>query len=422
MVKTVIGEYIKSKESFKFDFPENKPDLVRNYLLFDKQGSGKTNLLMNICFEMYKLYYEREGKYGCLPIVFSPFFEWATLGVPSKENNLSPFREPESLETIQLTFTMSRPQNPTKFKIIAFDFKDLTVEDIGSFANAKTNEALGKIRKIINMLKEGYTLKKKGSQEEITAEPNPDYTIKDFLQLVEILFGVADSLYYVFAKLNDNDFFNVNIYGSFDWLYYIKQRKPIIISFGNITDKNMYQAVGGYMLRKLFELSNRYFDVFLKASEINSGMIENNLTPDEEFLLKYYKISLLFEEAHQFFPNTTSTTLTSFPVIDYYMKISQQVGRKQGHKFNFLISQKSKFLYHGLRMEADGIFLGSKLSQDDRELLKDTYKSLDDDLINYFVRLPKFSFCLFHPNRFTDGLGGYADKFKVYRSPSGMPN
>ena len=29
MVKVTIGEYIKSKEPFKLDFPENKPSLVK---------------------------------------------------------------------------------------------------------------------------------------------------------------------------------------------------------------------------------------------------------------------------------------------------------------------------------------------------------------------------------------------------------
>ena len=53
----------------------------------------------------------------------------------------------------------------------------------------------------------------------------------------------------------------------------LRKKKPIIISFGNITDKNMYQAVGGYMLRKLFELSNRYFDVYLRNDEIKKKLL-----------------------------------------------------------------------------------------------------------------------------------------------------
>lgn len=422
-INAEIGIKVKSKEPYHWKIEKNTEELIKNHILLDKQGSGKTNLLMSMSYEIYSAYNETEAKFGALPIIFSPFFEWTKLRIPSKFDNMSKNREPDILDSEQMSFELANPVDPSRFRMIAFDFNDLNVYDIASLINKRDNKSLGKIKKCLRDLRFGWK-GKTSAGVEIEREGKEHPTIYDFLEIVEVREGISDDLFFVFSELEERGFFDVDKYWKFDWWEILRLKKPLVFNFGAIPKESpFYQAIAGYLLRKLMDISQQYLNATLKSEEHkNNPNSTITLTDDEKFLVKNFQIALIFEEAHRFFPNTKATEFLSYPAIMYYKDISRAVGRKQGFKYSFLISQEIMMLCHALRKLSgdDEVFLGSKLGTDDREYLHEIYK-VPDETVSAMVSLPKYSWAVFRPTKFQNKRKGFVSQFKAYRSPVGVP-
>ncbi len=338
----------------------------------------------------------------------------------SSYDNLPPGMQPVKLETLQYTFFISNPEEGSVCEIIAIPFSDLSVEDLAMFCNTSNLQDLGKIKKFVKEIKEGYTISEKtpdGKKKEIIVPGKEDYGVEDFLEYIEKKSGVGDSLFYIVSTLRDSGFFDTEKYKGFNWEKSISQNKPIIFNFGDVDESYLYQAICGYLLRKLWQLSNKYREAVIKYNNLKESNSEQDiLTKEQKQLLKYFHIALLFEEAHQFFPATTSRVLLSFPAHNYFRKISGQLGRKRGFKYNFLITQAVEYLYDTFRNKPDYIFLGSKLGIDDREWLHKDIK-LKEDHIAKLLNLRKFCFCIIDPLMYHNRNLNWATKFKCFRSP-----
>lgn len=350
-----LGKTVLTNKIHNFELPKNEPKAKNNLFLLGKQGIGKTNLMMLFIFYAYKCYIETKGKYGFIPIVFSPLFEYTKLKNKSTiQGMLPPNQQPKGIDALHFSFRMANvPVYLQKeVKLFRINFSELTTEEIGVFAGFSGNEdALGKIEKILEKLQ--------------SAKPN--YTVKDFLLMMKPDKPVLNSTYYVFKRLDENGLFDESL-EIFDWFSVLKERKPICFHFGDIDDENIYQAIGGILLRTLFQLSNEYINAVYKSKR------NVKLTEREQWFLDNFVIGLFFEEAHMFFPPTTTNVLRSFPTHKTYKKISQALGRKRNFKFNFLVSQYLDLIYHGFRTDFDYVFLGSKVGAKDKAELYNLFR------------------------------------------------
>lgn len=408
--KLSLGRNVRSKTVYNFDLEKNTSSSKNQNFLFDcTQGTGKTNLLQLFMWSLYKNYLNSESKYGALPIIFSPLFEFANIGLESSDDNLPPNTSPLSMDSLQFCFEMSNPPPDNKdIRIVYIPFSELTVEDLASFAGySEDNKILGKLQKMIEDL----------------VKRNENYTIDDFIEELNEDRGLYNALYYVFTKLKRQGFFNEK-YERFDWLTYLKMKKPIIFNFGDINIRDIYNTVTGYFLRKLFELSNVYYNAYTKLDRINKAtnlgtVSTESLDDTENFLVKNFYLALFFEESHQIFFQTNSLKLVSFPAHYTYKQISDLLGRKKGFKYNFLVTQRIMELYKYFRMQQKYLVIGSEVYEDDREFMR-TEMKFDKKIIPEICMLPKFGFSLINVNDMRTKKAGSVVKFKAFRSPCGQ--
>lgn len=413
-MKAPLGKILPSKKkTFNFIIGENNDELKVNFFLLSKQGTGKTNMLMLKVFYLYKAFIESGGKEGCIPIIFAPMFEYAKMSVPTnlenKEGSTPSGAKPQGIESLQYAFAMSNVPEYIKedINLIALDFTSLTTEDIGVFAGISGNlDALGRVGKILARLKEN-----KGD----------DYSIDDFLEAVVKDQAVFNACHYVFTKLKESGLFDPTL-PRFDWLEALKQKKPIVFNFGDINSSQIYQALGGILLNALWKTSNKFTTaVYKKARKVSDPTIE--LTEDDEFFINSFVIGLFFEEAHQFFPPTTTKVLRSFPAHHVFKQISMQMGRKRGFKYNFLITQRLELIYKEFRSEWDYILLGSKTDGTDREQLYNFFKRIIPDyklarqLAIGVCKNDKFEFCIVNLHDVANGKTGSITQFMPFLAP-----
>jgi len=285
-VAVSLGKLIQSKEDFWFPiFSNSTSSQNRNFLFDAKQGTGKTNCIMLFLYELYRIYIDTDSEYGALPIVFSPLFEFSNIRFESVDHNLGPERDPEGIESLQYCFEMSNPPPDDKgITIIYIDFNDLAIEDIVSFVGMNENtQVLGHLQKMLEALK----------------KQKPNYDINDFIEELQDFKPLYDALYYVFTKLKRKGFFNSK-YHKFDWMEALRQRKPMVFNFGDINVRDIYNTLTGYFLRKLFELSNMYYNAYTKKERIErsklSGEISTEvLSEDEEWLINNFYLSIFIQ-------------------------------------------------------------------------------------------------------------------------------
>lgn len=355
-----------SRSLFNFQIPANDPDAKTNIFLLGKQGIGKTNIISLFMFFMFMLYEKTKAKHGCIPIIFSPLFEYTKLKHKTvlKSGLFPPNANAQGMDAIHYSFKMANvpPYLEDQIKIVRLDFKELTTEDIGTFGNIMGNEdALGRVDKIL---------------EAIEADYGPNYSVDEFLEAVQEDKAVYNALYYIFKRLKQNGLFDESI-SVFDWEDALRQKKPICFHFGEIEDESSLQALTGILLRKLFKLSNKYINAVYKKVNIESQKdSELLLTEDEKWFLDNFVIGLFFEEAHRFFPPTTTKVLRSFPASKYFKLISMALGRKRNFKFNFLVSQRLELIFKEFRTEFDYLFTGSKVDATDKKFLYGMFRQV----------------------------------------------
>ncbi len=407
-----IGSLRKSKLPYNLILPENlTTTLNQNFLMLAKQGTGKTNILMNFVYTLEKSYLENESQFGAIPIVFSPLFEFTQLGIPSKNENLAVNQVPEGLKALQFTFKISNPPEDMDIRILGIRFRDLTQEDICAFAGFSGDlKILGNVQKLLERMRKEM----------------PNYNIYDFLEKVYEDKPLKDALYYVFSKLNEEGFFDESL-EPIDWLSWIKERKPIIFNFGEIDDKFTYNSLVGILLAGLWKLSNKFYNAYLKNQRLedrrNSNLpISENflLTEDEKFLLKNFWIALFFDEAHQIFHATKSTDLKYYPAHSYYKKISDLMGRKRGFKYNFLVTQKCMELYYGFRKSFTKLFVGSLVFQNDKDYMN-VDLAIKKDHVGIICSLNKYEWAVVNLDKYHSNFAKCVSKFKSYLSPCGQP-
>lgn len=399
-----LGQYILSDATFEFELVKNDPSTVNtNTIICATQGTGKTNLFMLITYSLYKKYIDSDFKYGAIPVVFAPMFEFTQLNIPSKSVNLPPGVEPEGISGCQYTFKLANPpeDNPD-IKIIRLNFRELTVEDICSFAGySDDNKVLGYTQKLIENL----------------ARTNPDYTVDDFIQAVEEFETktLKDALYYVFTKLKDSGLFDEG--EEFDWLTALRQLKPICINFGEIDEKSWYNSLCGILLRKLWRTSIVYYNAYLKSLRPETA---EDLSDDEQFLLKHFSIALLVDEGHQILYNSPSITLTSFPAHHYFKKIASLMGRKRMFKYNFIVTQAMMEIYHGFRKKFNYLCLGSEVFEDDKSYFEKELKFLKEDVLE-MTNNQKHCWSFTNISDYKKRKKFSVHFFKAYLSPCGQP-
>lgn len=365
--KIPIGYRVSDNKTYYLPIPENTAEAKTNLFMLGKQGIGKSNLIMLAIYFMHKYYLESKGQYGCIPIVFAPTFEYAKLKQKSvKTGRYPPNTAPQGIQVLHYSFKLANIPDYLRgeMQIVKLEFCELTVEDIAVFCGlAGDNEALGKIEKYL---------------EEIRKEFGNNYSVNHFLEIAKMEKGAPfNSLYYIFKSLKENGLFDHDC-STFDWETALKQRKPVCFHFGEIDDDSTMQAITGVLLRKLFALSNKYMNaVYKKTSLQNLGKKPDDyLSDDEKWFLQNFVIGLFFEEAHLFFPPTTTKVLKSFPAHKYFRLISMALGRKRNFKFNFLVSQRLELLYKEFRTEFDDLFTGSKVDATDKTALGELFRQI----------------------------------------------
>jgi len=411
IVRKTIGYLRKSKISFDLVLPENLSSTMnQNFLILARQGTGKSNLYMNIIYSLMKAYWEENSHYGAIPIVFSPLFEFTQMNLPSKTENLAPHQNPEGIDCLQFTFKIANPPPDSDVRVLGIRFRDLTQEDICSFAGFSGDvKILGSVQKLLMKLR----------------TEKPEYTIVDFLDWVWEEKPLKDALYYVFSKLRDDGFFDEDL-EKIDWVGWIRERKPIIFNFGEIDDKFIYNSITGILLDGLWKVSNKYYNAYLKYQRLKNRKSNNEeirekdkLTDDESFLLSNFTIALFFDEAHQIFHATKSTELKYFPAHSFYKKISDLMGRKRGFKYNFLITQKCMELYYGFRKSFTYLYVGSIIFQNDKDYMI-TELGMKKDDVSVTCRLNKYEWAVVNLDKYHSEIAKCIVKFKAYLSPAGQ--
>lgn len=408
-----LGKLTKSKNNFWFPMRKNSTSSQnRNFLLDCKQGTGKTSLIMLLLYELYKLYMDTNCEYGALPIVFSPLFEFANIIYESKDHNLGIDRSPEGVDSLQYCFFMSNPPEDNKdITILYVDFNELTVEDIASFGGYnENNEILGHLQKLLEDLKQS----------------KPDYDIDDFIDSVRDYKPLYNALYYVFTRLRKQRFFDKS-FTKFNWFDAIKQKKPIVINFGDINVRNVYNSITGYLLKKLFALSNVYYNAYTKRDRIRKieekGEKSNEtLSEDELFLINNFYIALFFEESHQIlYQLGGGCNLENYPAHYTYKQISDLLGRKKGFKYNFLVTQRIMELYKYFRKQQNFLVIGSEVYSDDIDYMLKEMR-FPKKSIPHIISLGKFCFSIIDVVSLQANKRDSIVKFQAFRSPCGQLN
>lgn len=411
----LFGLKTLSKKPFHVKFKKITDDLSERHLILDQQGGGKTGVMMSLVYGQNKAFQESKGKYGAFCIVFVTKFEWLKVRLASLDNNIAPGLSPEQLDATHLTFPCCGKSRHIIMPEVSINFKDLTVEDIGAFANMKTVNELGSIKSLIETLPEGFDI-----DEFLEGMKNEDGKV----------YKEYRGLYYIFSTLHEQGLFDTETYPEFDWFEYLCKMKPIIFSFGKITNA-LYQALVGVLLRKLYELGDFKFNeslykynMLIKAKEQGKKLENVELTFLDKFLISYFNLALFIDEAPKLFPPTPSRNLKSYPATYHFKEISSNDGRKIGFKYAYLITQYYKDIYDSLRGRAGYLWFGNKVSSEDRQFLAD-HNILHRDDIPIILKNDKFCFSLVDHQRYKNLIQSKAraraiSKFKVYRSPCGL--
>lgn len=411
---------------FWLDIPPNTPDAKTAVFALGKQGVGKTNILMLLVYFFHKLFIETKAQYGCIPVVFAPFWEWANLNTKTdldkleekikKRPRLPPDVDAEAMDAKIFSFKMANiPEHfESNVTAIAIDFNQLTTEDIGVFAGKQENEeALGKIEKLLERIHKNHG---KVTIDLFLSAVNPQASDDGKEPNVPSLY---DGLYYTFKRLKEAGLFTDGA-KKFDWFEVLQDKKPVVFCFGDINDSLILQALAGFFMRSLFDLSIEYNNAVDKDKK---GMA---LSERERWLAENFVIGLLFEEAHRFFPPTTVKVLKSFPAHDIFRMISAQLGRKKGFKYTILISQRREFIYKEFRSEFDWLLLGSKIDFSDKEDIYRMVKKIipDPDLAAEFTvaicKNSRFEWSLTDVNKLTNLEKGCAVRLKTFVAPCGQ--
>lgn len=406
-----IGYLEMAKKPYELKIQKNTDGLIQNHLIVDQMGGGKTNLLMSICWGQYKAYKESKGKYGVLPIVFVPDFEWGKVSLASKDDNIAPEYSPEGIDAELVTFPCCGKPSYMQHPVFSIDFHDLDVEDICQFANMKTLKEIGQVRKLLNSFGDKVV------------------DMELFIHALETGPESVSALYEVFFKLNEMGLFNTSRYPVFSWEESFKKLKPIIFNLGDVSDE-IFQALAGYLLRKLKELGQyKYNHCVLKKNKIDEAKTlgkDSALTLSEwdQFLLKWFNIGILIDEAPTVLPATTSSTLTGYPATRHFKTLSTNRGRKMGIKYTYLITQYYMDVYYKFRRRPRFLWLGSEVSKEDKDYMREN-KIINRDDISMILSNPKFNFCIIDTKHYQDNfdelrrLAGAA-RVKIYRSPCGV--
>jgi len=430
-MKVPIGYKIKTGDDYHLTIQENKiATMNQNFFLISSQGSGKSNLLQLFASQLFKVYIESDGKYGCIPIIFAPTFEYMKISLPSRALNLPPQTEAEGLPCLHITFPCCEPPVMEGLVPVTFDFNSLSIEDIGAFAGLAVNNKLGFIQKIIEMLKYGYDLDVEEEEEvelkgggtkmrkvkrKVHIAPKPNYTVDDFIEQVqEGSHETKDALYYVFTKLREMKVFDVG--NRFDIRKFILQKKPIVFHFGDLDDKNIISALSGLIMRELWEVGKDFFNASLKKQN------GEKLSEYEEFLLIWWTVGLFLDEAYNIIYQTKSSGLamdSKHPAHVWFKKITALMGRKRGFKYSFIITQKFMEIYFGVRTSFHSLILGNSIYPDDKEFLEMDLH-INQDHINKLTSLPKYSWTMLDIDAYQKRKRGCAVKFKSYLSPCGQ--
>lgn len=416
-----LGYTQNSKQIFNFELKKNTDSLSERHIILDQMGGGKTGLIMSFAYGMYKAYNETKGKYGALPIVFVTKFEWAKVKLASLDDNIAPSLDPEALDCNLVTFPCCGKSRHIEMDEFAIEFNDLSVEDIGRLANMKSIDELGSIKALIKSLPDNYN-------------------ISDFLDLmfIESQDGTMrikkefQGLYYIFSTLEELGLFDTKKYKIFDWKKLLYTLKPIIFSFGHITNE-IYQALVGYLLRKLYDIGNYRLDESLfkynklleaKQKDLDIKKLEIELTDYDKFLISRFHIAIFVDEAPKLFVPTNSRNLKSYPATYYFQIISSNDGRKLGFKYSFLVTQYIKDIYDKLRKRNGYWWFGNKVSTEDRDFLATEKIILYDD-IPKILNNPKFCFSMVDMNDYANNInsilrGRAVTKIQIFRSPCGV--
>ncbi|MFW9872647.1 MAG: hypothetical protein ACFFG0_06050 [Candidatus Thorarchaeota archaeon] len=413
--KYPIGYMEKSKKDFHLDLQKNTSDLIINNLIIDFMGGGKSNLLSSIAYGQFQTYIKTSGERGSLPIIFSPKFEYLKLSLPSKDDNIAPQLSPDSMDAIQITFPICQPPELLKdeLEMRSIIFNDMTTEDIGLLAGITKSKGLGRIKKILKEIGKNYTI-----EQFIDYLENPETGRQDY-----------SDLYYVYSTFYDIGLFDNEKYKPFKWEEELTKLKPIIINFGKMWD-NQIQSLGGYLLRKLYELGDWVHDnVKLKSDFIKDrkkNKIESDLkfTEREKFLKKYFNLSLLIDEAPRLLTYTVSTTLTSYPANRYFQIISSNDGRKLGFRYNYVVTQFFADMYHKFRRRYRYIWFGNKVTGEDRDYITSN-KILNPNDVTIVLRNKKFFFTVVDMQNYNNYKDEeirkrFITRFKTYRCPCGV--
>ena len=430
MNKIPIGLNLKHGTIQKFTLHRNLTSTPnKNILLLAQQGSGKTNLLMLNIYMMYKTYLETGSDFGCLPIIFTPTYEFLKMSRPSKNVNMPPELVPEGINASHITFECCEPIDSELLEIVSFKFNDLTVEDICAFAGlANDSSIFGAVQKIKERIEYGWIEKIKVEEEystkngeiktkmvskEIEHPPNPDYNVDDFIEMVVSENSLKNALYYVYTKLKKLGMFNED--KIFDLRELIKRQKPIIFHFGDLDDKNIMSSLAGIIMRKLWEIGQEYYNATLKTRK-------DVFTDWEMFLLKNFTIGLFMEEAHQILYATRSGGMaieSNHPAHAWFKKITTLMGRKRGFKYSFIITQAFMEIFYGVRKKFTFLMIGDSIFPDDINFIESDLKVNPKHLIK-MTRLPKFSWTILDIEKYGKRKAGCASKFRSYLSPCGI--
>lgn len=414
-----IGTMLTEMGGFKkIKIPENLTTTPnRNYFMIATQGSGKTNVLMLMSYYLYKLYIDTENKYGALPIIFAPTFEFMQLEKPSGESKkrfMPPATEPEGIPCVNITFPICDPIKHNNLQVCSFDFNTFDAPEILGFTDLSDDDKyLGAVKKLKERILNGYEIKRGKEKIEI---PPMEFNLNNFIEAVREDSMLKDALYYVYTNLRDMGMFDNEKYPVINIKDLIKQKKPIIFHFGDLDERQRMSGIAGIILKQLWDVSNDYYNAFLKKQT------NEELSEWEDFLLKNWTIALIMEEAHQILYATKSGGMSlesKHPAHYWFKKIVALMGRKRGFKYSFIVTQKFMEIFYGIRTAFDELIIGDNLYPDDKMYLENDLK-IKLLHLNKMTKLPRYSWTFLDIGAYQKRKKRCASRVKVYLSPAGQ--
>lgn len=416
-MKIKIGRKVRDDDMFKeIEIYENKTTTQnRNYFCIATQSSGKTNLLMLLLTMLYNLFVNSSFKFGALPIVFAPSFEFMQIESPSKSKNMPPNIEPEGINCSHITFPICEPIRNPKLNVYSFDFSSFDERMILGFTDLRDEDKyFGAIKKLIGRIKNGYT---KGKWKNKIVMPPREFNLKNFIDEVREDSQLKDTLFHVFTDLRDKGMFDTKKYPALDLKKIVVNCKPIIFHFGDLDERQRISGIAGIILKQLWDISTIYYNAHLKKQD------NQKLDEFEEFLLVHWTVALLMDEAHQILYATKSGGMaleSKHPSHYWFKKITALMGRKRGYKYSFIVTQKFMEIFYGIRTTFDELIIGQTVYPDDKVFLEQDLK-IRPNHITKMTRLPRFCWTFLNIDRYQKRRKKCASKVRVFLSPAGQP-